>query len=404
MDFYGDLSKPKFDNSSNFEEASKNNLIPNLIKIKVIGVGGAGCSAINRMIEDGVTNVEFIAVNTDLQALANSLAKKKLQIGSRLTKGLGAGAKPEIGEKAAQEDIEEIRNILQDSNMVFITAGMGGGTGTGAAPVIAKLAKEMGILTVAIVSVPFEFEGKKRFEIAQQGLKKLKENVDTILIISNTRVYSVVERKTNIIQAFRKIDEILMNAVQGITSIIYDIGDINVDFADICTVLSNKGEAIMGVGVGSGDNRAVEAARMALENPLVENSSFKNAGSVLVNIIGGYDFSITELQEASNIIREYCRDDAMIILGLKIDQNIKDKVKIIIIAADFNDLNSIEKEENISQILPEEIIEQRKVVNLAEIQKSKGITLTINNKNKNYSISSNDFLTPPILRNRTNAN
>ncbi len=374
-----------------------------LTKIKVIGIGGAGCNAINRMIEDGISNVEFVAVNTDAQVLKNSLSKRTLQIGARSTRGLGAGAKPEVGEKAAQEDIEEIRNLLDKTNMVFITAGMGGGTGTGAAPIFAKAAKEIGALTVAVVTIPFDFEGKRRIEIAYQGINKLKEHVDTMLVISNSRIFKVIERKAGVKQAFHKIDEVLKQAVQGISSIITEVGIINVDFADVRTVLSNRGEAIMGIGIGQGDNRSIDAARCALENPLIENSSFKNAGAMLVNIIGGPDFGMVEYDEAAKTIAEYCRPDAEIIIGLNVDDNLKDKVRIIIIATDFTSSNTKEKE-NIP-IPAENIFEERKVVSLAEIRqernKMKGLqsegTRSIH---RVVSPVEDDYETPAFLRKR----
>lgn len=343
-------------------------------KIKLIGIGGGGCNAINRMIESGVSNIEFIAVNTDVQILKKSNAKRILQIGKHATKGLGAGARPEIGEKAAQEDIEEIKKIVANTDMIFITAGMGGGTGTGASPVFAKAAKEAGALTVAVVTLPFEFEGKKRMEVARQGIEKLKEYVDTIIVISNSRIFNVIERKASITQAFSKIDEVLMNAVKGISSIIVDTGIINVDFADVRTVLSNKGEAIMGIGIGQGESRAVEAARMAFENPLIENTSLKNAGAVVVNVIGGPDFSINEFNEASSTISEYCREDAEKIIGVTTDDSLKDKVKIIIIATDF-DKNAENKIINEQKINNEELIVKEsnvKFINIQDVTKNNG--------------------------------
>ncbi len=376
-----------------------------ITKIKVIGIGGAGCNAVNRMIEDGISNVEFVAVNTDAQVLKNSLAKNTLQIGSRSTKGLGAGAKPEIGEKAAQEDVEDIKNLLEKSNMVFITAGMGGGTGTGAAPVFAKVAKDLGALTVAVVTIPFDFEGKKRIEVAYQGIEKLKEYVDTMLVISNSRIFKVIERKAGVKQAFHKIDEVLKQAVQGISSIITEVGIINVDFADVKTVLSNRGEAIMGIGLAHGENRAIDAAKMALENPLIENSSFKNAGAMLVNIIGGSDFAMSEYDEAAKTIAEYCREDAEIIVGLNVDENLKDKVKIIIIATDFMTINEGIENETVP-IPAENIFEERKVVSLAEIRQERNRQRNIQNEfgrslHKTVSsLAETDYETPAYLRKR----
>ncbi len=336
----------------------------NVTKMKVIGIGGAGCNAINRMIDEGVSHVNFIAVNTDMQALANSMASTTLTIGMRSTKGLGAGAKPEVGAKAATEDIEQIREVLQGTDMVFLTAGMGGGTGTGAAPIFAQVAKEIGALTVAVVTLPFDFEGRRRYEIAMEGIAKLKEHVDTLLVINNSRVFKVIERRANIKDAFMKIDEVLKQAVLGISSIISETGVINVDFADVRTVLSNKGEAIMGIGMGHGENRAIDAAKMALENPLIENSSFKNAGAILINIIGGADFTMHEFDEAARAIVEYCRDDAEIITGLSVDDNLKDKVKIIIVATDFqND----DHRRRFEEIPAEDIFVRTNIVSLDKV-------------------------------------
>ncbi len=340
-------------------------------RIKVIGVGGAGCNAINRMIEEGISDVNFIAMNTDAQVLRESLADKTLQIGKRTSRGLGAGARPEIGEKAAQEDIEEIKKLLENTDMVFITAGMGGGTGTGAAPVVAKLAKEMGALTVAVVTIPFDFEGKKRIQIANEGIDKLKEHVDTMLVISNSRIFKVIERKAGIKDAFRKIDEVLKQAVQGISSIISEKGQINVDFADVRTVLSNRGEAIMGIGTGSGESRGSEAARMAMENPLIENSSFQNAGAMLVNIVGGADFTMEEFDEAAKTIQEYCHEDAEIIMGIAQDDSLKDKIKIIVVATDF------QEDEDFAtgnpQIPAEDIFgDKKKVISINDLRQNVG--------------------------------
>ncbi len=358
---YQKTSKPVLDPMGN--ESS-------VTTMKVIGVGGAGCNAINRMINEGIRNVQFVAVNTDMQALNKSMAQYKLDIGSRLTRGLGAGAKPEIGEKAAQEDIEEIRSMLEGSDMVFITAGMGGGTGTGAAPIFAQVAKEIGALTVAVVTLPFEFEGRKRYNVALEGIERLKEHVDTMLVISNSRIFKVIERRAGVKDAFNKIDEVLKQAVQGISSIISETGEINVDFADVKTVLSNKGEAIMGIGIAHGESRAIEAAKMALENPLIENTTFTNAGAMLVNIIGGSDFTMNEYEEAASTISDYCRDDAEIIIGLRIDENMKDKVRIIIVATDFVQHNNIMEEDEM--IPAEDIFEPRKVIQLNEKPSIKG--------------------------------
>lgn len=303
--------------------------------LKVLGIGGAGCNAVNRMIEDQVSGVEFIAVNTDVQVLKKSKASKKIAIGSKVTKGLGAGAKPEIGEKAAVESAEEIRQAVKDTDMVFITAGMGGGTGTGAAPVIAQVAKEAGCLVVAVVTLPFAFEGTKRQKAALEGIDKLKNHVDTMLVISNSRIFEVVEKNTAVKDAFKKIDEVLKQAVQGIAGIISETAIINVDFNDVKTVLANRGEAIMGIGVAKGQGRALKAAEEALANPLIENNDFRQAGAMVAKIIGGTDFDMKEFHEAAEAIAGFCREDSEIIMGLDFDERLKDQVKIIIVATDL---------------------------------------------------------------------
>ncbi|MCX7882122.1 MAG: cell division protein FtsZ [Brevinematales bacterium] len=337
-------------------------------RIKVVGVGGAGCNAVNRMVEAGIREVDFIAINTDLQVLNQSLAKTKIQIGKQVTKGLGAGARPEMGEKAAQEDAETIRKALERANLVFITAGMGGGTGTGAAPVVAQIAKEIGALTIGVVTIPFDFEGAKRIAAAKQGIAKLKEHVDTMLVISNSRIFRIIERKTSIKEAFHKIDEVLKQAVEGISNIISETGLINVDFADVRTILSNRGEAIMGIGVGRGENRALDAAKQALENPLIENSSFRNAGAMLVNVIGSPDMTMIEWQEAAQTISELCRPDAEIIVGVNVDDSLKDSIRVVIIATDFqSEQVQSDMEEGISA---DEIFSERRLV---KIDEAKGV-------------------------------
>ena len=391
-----------YENLGNTNDASVD-LFPSeneepITRIKVVGIGGAGCNAVNRMIQDGLGNVEFVAVNTDLQVLKNSVAKVKMQIGARSTKGLGAGAKPEIGEKAAQEDIEEIRALFSKTDMIFITAGMGGGTGTGAAPIFAKVAKEMGVLTVAVVTLPFDFEGRQRIERAMMGIDKLKENVDTMIVISNSRIFKVIERKAHIRNAFHKIDEVLKHAVQGISSIITDVGIINVDFADVRTVLSNKGEAIMGVGIGSGESRAIDAAKLALENPLIENSSFKNAAAILVNIVGGSDFSMSEYYEAAQTITEFCRPDAEIIVGVNVDDKLQDKVKIILIATGFQKEDQMAELEQ-SPLSIDNAIEDRKVLSISEIRRERMKNRTNFEQNfVNKAFLEEDYETPTFYR------
>lgn len=375
----------------------------NATNMKVVGVGGAGCNAINRMIEDGIGNVHFIAANTDIQALHNNLAKDKLQLGARSTKGLGAGARPEVGEKAATEDIELIREHLQGADMVFITAGMGGGTGTGAAPVIAKVSKELGALTVAVVTLPFDFEMKKRYDVALEGIERLKEHVDTMLVISNSRIFEVIERRVHVKEAFKKIDDVLKQAVLGISSIISDTAIINVDFADVKTILSNKGEAIMGIGMASGEDRAIEAAKMALENPLIENSSFRHAGAMLIYIIGGVDFTMNEFDEAARTVSDYCRDGAEIITGLNIEENLKDKIKVIIVATDFQaDAPSRRMEDPIAA---EDIYERGKVIELSDVRPAKKkFTTYIHSEGQSFNndapVNDNDYDVPAYLRKR----
>lgn len=303
-------------------------------KIKVIGVGWAGNNALNRMVKEHLTGVEFIAVNTDAQALAVSLADKKINIGINVTKGLWAGANPEIGRKAAEESIDDIKHFLMDADMVFITAGMGGGTGTGAASVIAQTAKEMGILTVGVVTKPFSFEHKARFNNAMDGLTRLKDAVDTLIVIPNDKIFNIVDKKTSFNQAFLLIDKILMLGVQGIADLITKPGLINIDFADIKKIISNSGNALLGIGYGEGENRAVEAARKAIENPLLE-ARLTGAKRVIFSVTGGSDLTPVEVQEASRIVEEILDEDAEMIWGMSIDDDYGDEVKITVIATGF---------------------------------------------------------------------
>ncbi|NUM88370.1 MAG: cell division protein FtsZ [Bdellovibrionales bacterium] len=301
-------------------------------KIKVIGVGGGGGNAVNSMIRSGLTGVEFIAANTDRQALGANLAEVKIPLGSDLTKGLGAGANPEIGRKAALEDYHKIADVLQGADMVFITAGMGGGTGTGAAPVIAKIAKELGILTVGVVTKPFDFEGRKRKRQAEEGIRFLKEGVDSLITIPNQRLLSIAGNNMAIIDAFRRADEVLLNAVQGISDLINHTGLVNSDFADVRTIMANKGLALMGTGSGEGEHRAVEAATNAISSPLLEDVSVDGATGLIINITGGADLTAFEVNEATTLIMEAAHEDAEIIWGTVIDENMKSKVKITVIA------------------------------------------------------------------------
>ena len=304
-------------------------------KIKVAGIGGGGNNAVNRVINAGVKGVEFVAVNTDRQALKNSLAETKIQIGEKVTKGLGAGANPEIGEQSAEESLDEIREALQGADMVFITAGMGGGTGTGAAPIIADVARDLGALTVGVVTRPFSFEGARRMKQAEKGIDALKGKVDTLVIIPNDRLFSISDKKTTFSQAFQMADEILKQGIQGISELISVPNVINLDFADVKTVMHDKGIAHMGIGYASGDDRATEAARNAVESPLLE-TSIEGAKSVLLNITAGNDLGMFEMNEAADLIRSTVDEDANIIFGAGIDESLKDQVKITVIATEFS--------------------------------------------------------------------
>ena len=307
-------------------------------RIKVIGVGGAGVNAVNRMISEGIQGVEFVSVNTDAQQLVNSLAPNKVNIGLNLTKGLGAGANPDIGRKAAEEDVESIKHMLKDADMAFISAGMGGGTGTGGAPVIAQIAKEMGILTVAVVTKPFSFEGKQRFINATDGLERLKNNVDTLIIIPNDKIFNIVDKKTTFKQAFSMIDKILTLGVQGITDLVIKPGLINIDFADIRRIMQSSGTALLGIGYGEGESRAVEAARRAIDNPLLE-SHLAGAKNIIFAVTGGDDLTPIEVQEAARIVEEIADPEANIIWGMSIDEAYQGEVKVTIIATGFSDTN-----------------------------------------------------------------
>lgn len=329
-------------------------------KIKVIGVGGGGNNAVNRMIESGVRGIDFIALNTDKQALYSSKAEVKLQIGEKLTRGLGAGANPDIGSKAAEENRNEIMEVLQGADMIFITAGMGGGTGTGAAPIVAEIAKELGILTVGIVTKPFTFEGAKRLLHAEKGVEELKDKVDTLVTIPNDRLLQVADKKTTMVEAFIMADEVLKQGIQGISDLIAVPNLINLDFADVKTIMQNQGIAHMGIGTAAGDNRATEAAKQAIRSPLLE-TSIEGAKSVLLNITGGADLGIFEVNEAADLIRGAVDKDANIIFGAGIDESLKEEIKITVIATGF-DMEVIDgkavkliKESKISEMAEEEV-------------------------------------------------
>ncbi len=321
-----------------FDAGTENN-----VNIKVVGVGGGGGNAVNRMISSGIRGVDFIAVNTDKQALNYSAATIKMAVGEKLTKGLGAGSNPEIGRKAAEESAEELKKVLESSNMVFITAGMGGGTGTGAAPVIAQIAKEMGILTVGIVTRPFAFEGKKRTDQATAGIMQLKEEVDALVTIPNERLKYVSEQKITLQNAFEVADSVLLQAVQSISELITVPGLINLDFADVSTIMRNAGYAHMGMGRASGKDKAEEAAKMAIQSPLLE-TSIAGARGVILNITGSPDIGLEEVEQAAAMVQTAAHPEAHIIFGAAIDENLEDEVKITVIATGFDDKPAMPKE------------------------------------------------------------
>lgn len=313
-------------------DIAEENALPLGAKIKVVGVGGGGCNAVNTMIRSGLTGVEYIVANTDSQALAASMAGTKIQLGGSVTKGLGAGANPEVGRKAAIEDYEKLSEVLDGADMVFVTAGMGGGTGTGAAPVIAKLAREMGALTVGVVTKPFAFEGKRRSRQAEEGIRTLEESVDSLISIPNQRLLQLAGESLSLVETFRAADEVLLNAVQGISDLINNTGLINADFADVATVMTNKGLSIMGTGIASGENRAVNAAKQAISSPLLEDISIDGATGIIINITGGSSLTTFETNQAVTLIMEAADEDAEIIFGTVIDDEMGEEVKVTVIA------------------------------------------------------------------------
>jgi cell division protein FtsZ len=336
-----------------------------LTNIKVIGCGGGGSNAVNRMIVEGLKNVEFIAINTDKQALMLSNANQKIQIGEKLTKGLGAGANPEIGKKAAEESREEITASIKGANMVFITAGMGGGTGTGAAPVVAEIAKSMDILTVGVVTKPFPFEGKRRMRHAETGIATLKEKVDTLVIIPNERLLNMADKKTTLLDSFKLADEVLRQGVQAISDLITITGVINADFADIKAVMLNKGLAHMGVGFGKGENRTQDAVRQAISSPLLE-TSIDGATDVIINFTGGADLGALEVYDAADVVREAVDPDANIIVGAVIDETLTEEIRITVIATGFesentrSELNSLVEEPKKAKV--QEVVKEEAAV------------------------------------------
>ena len=321
-----DRSEPRLTLESDFKPGAR---------IKVIGVGGGGSNAVNRMVTAGLESIDFIVANTDAQALAQASTPVRIQLGARLTKGLGAGADPNVGRQAALEDTEQLIGVLDGADMVFVTAGMGGGTGTGAAPVIANLASELGALTVAVVTKPFKFEGKRRDQQATSGIEELQECVDTVITIPNERLLATIDRTTSLSDAFMRADDVLHQAIRGISDLVVMPGLINLDFADVTTIMSGMGLAIMGTGIGEGENRAIDAATRAVSSPLLEGASVEGARAVIVNVTGGSDLSMIEVSEATSIIYEAAHEDANIIFGAVIDPSMQNRVKITVIATEY---------------------------------------------------------------------
>ena len=355
--------------------------------IKVIGVGGAGNNAVNRMIEAGIKGVDFIAVNTDRQALQTSRASTKIQIGEKITRGLGAGANPDIGAQSAEESKAEVAEILRGADMVFVTAGMGGGTGTGAAPVVAQAAKEMGILTIGVVTKPFTFEGKKRLSQAERGIESLKGKVDTLVVIPNDKLLQIIDRKTSIIEAFKMADDVLRQGVQGISDLIAIPGLVNLDFADVKTIMLNTGMAHMGVGRASGENRAEDAAKEAIQSPLLE-TSIEGARGVIINITGGEDLGLHEVNTAAELVQRSVDPEANIIFGTVTDPSMKDDIQITVIATGF------EKPETITSLGVDNIVTKawdKKISAVGSIPSS-----------SEMSSSQNDLDIPSFLRKNKN--
>ena len=371
--------------------------------IKVVGVGGGGGNVINRMIEAGLRGVEFITVNTDRQALGLSKANKKIQIGEKLTRGLGAGANPEIGKCSAEESKAEIAEALKGADMVFVTAGMGGGTGTGAAPIVAETSREMGILTVAVVTKPFPFEGKRRTSQAEAGIDELKQCVDTLIVIPNEKLLQVVEKQTCLQDAFDMSDNVLKQGVQGISDLITIPGLVNLDFADVKTIMLDAGMAHIGTGRASGENRAQEAARQAIHSPLLE-TSIEGAGGVLINVTGGRDLGLLEINEAAELVQKSVDPEANIIFGAVIDENLKDEIVITVIATGFNksqaytDFNNMQLDTVVNDVLNQNSIKNNSTSTIP----SRNDYLSSNNDYKNdYKI---DLDIPPFLRRNKNDN
>ena len=365
------------------------------VKIKVVGVGGGGSNAVDGMVDAKINGVDFISVNTDKQALCRSKAEYKVQIGEKLTKGLGAGADPEVGRKAAEESKNEIIKLLEDSEMVFITAGMGGGTGTGAAPVIAQIAKEMGKLTVGVVTKPFTFEGRKRMKQAETGIEELKSKVDTLITIPNDRLLQVVQKNTSMLQAFSIADDVLRQAIQSVSELIKVPGIINLDFADVKRIMGDKGLAHIGIGSAKGDNKAIEAVRQAIESPLLE-TSIVGARGVILNISGGLDLSLVEINEASNIIYESCHEDVDLIFGANVKEDLGDEVTVTVIATGFDpDMQKVAKETR--KIIKEELNKEVATVESTVVEEAPSITKAVSEPQIDVD---EDMEIPSFIRNR----
>jgi len=371
-----------------------------IAKIKVVGVGGGGGNAVSSMVDNGaISGVEFIVANTDAQVLLANKAPTKVQIGEKLTKGLGVGGNPEIGESAAEESLEKIKELMIDTDMVFVTAGMGGGTGTGAAPVVAKLAKEAGALTVGIVTKPFAFEGTRRSVVAEDGIEKLREHVDTLIVIPNQRLMDVIDRKMTLVEAFKVVDSVLEQAVGGISEIITTPGLVNVDFADVKTIMSNAGTALLGIGTGVGENRAQMAARAAVSSPLLD-LSIEGARGVLFNIAGGNDLTMFEVDEAARIISSAADPDANIIFGSVIKQDLSDQVRITVIATGFDEARSriaqLSKQKPIIEGVVSEKVEKKD--DDSKENKDDGYMLNDQEDNEGEDVFGEKFEIPAFLR------
>ncbi len=365
-------------------------------KLKVIGVGGGGCNALNNMVDANVQGVEFIAVNTDIKSLSMCKAPVKIQIGAKLTQGLGAGANPEVGRKAALEDVDNITEHLKGAHMVFITCGLGGGTGTGASPVIAELSKELGSLTVAIATKPFAFEAKDRMMQAENGVAQLKTQVDSLIIIPNQRLLSIGGKHMTIMEAFLKADEVLLNAVRSISDLIVGSGHVVVDFADVKTIMSERGMAIMGVGMSSGENRARDAAQKAISSPLLEDISIQGARGVLINVTGSKNMTLNEVNEASTLIQEQAHESAKVIWGLVFDDSMEDAIRITVIATGFEEKVVIE-EDNVEPFKRDRLFDDN---NVPPFMKKK-ITIDykeIKSKSDNIDIDDDRYDVPTFLR------